>query len=61
MNGNHIRWLMRTHKVTIRALTAQMGITIKRVRHVRQHGLAEPHVIRDWIEGITGHDPGPIA
>ena len=58
MNGNHIRRIMRVHKVTIRELAARMDITIKRVRHVRQHGLAENHVIRDWIEAITGRDPG---
>ena len=61
MNGNHIRWLMRVNKLTIRALAAHMDITIKRVRHVRKHGVVEPHMIRDWIEAITGRDPGPTA
>ncbi len=58
MNGNHIRWLMRVHKVTIRQLAVRMDITIARIRYVRLHGLAEPHIIRDWLEAITGRDPG---
>ena len=61
MNGADIRWLMRSHKVTIRVLAARMDITIKRVRQVRKHGITEPHVIRDWFEGITGRDPGALS
>ena len=61
MNGNHVRWLMRTNNVTIRELAARMDITIKRVRYVRERGVTEPHVIRDWLEAITGRDPGVIA
>ena len=57
----HIRQIMRVHKVTIRELAARMDITIKRVRRVREHGLTEPHVIRDWVEAITGRDPDAIA
>jgi len=50
---------MRKHKVTIRALAKKMQITIKRVREVREKGLRGPSV-RDWMEHITGNDPGPI-
>ena len=61
IDGNYIKRLMRINHVTIRGLAARMDIAIKRVRHVRQYGLAEPHVIRDWIEAVTGRDPGTIA
>ncbi len=59
MNANHIRQTMRFHKVTIHELAARMDITIKRVRHVRKHGIPEPHIVRDWLQAITGRDPGP--
>ena len=61
MNGKQIQRLMRASRVTIRRLAARMDITMKRVRYVRKHGLLQAHVIRDWIEGITGRDPGRIS
>jgi hypothetical protein len=51
---------MRRHHVTIRELSARMDITMKRIREVRRAGLHDPNAIRDWIEAITGQDPGPI-
>ncbi|MDZ4851100.1 MAG: hypothetical protein SGI77_17570, partial [Pirellulaceae bacterium] len=29
-------------------------------REIRQKGLAKATVVRDWIQAITGEDPGPI-
>ena len=52
MTGKQISYLMRVNNVTIRALARKMAITLKRVRHVRQHGLTSPHFIRDWTEAI---------
>jgi hypothetical protein len=49
---------MRRHRVTIRALAARMNITLKRIRHVRAAGLPDRATGRDWIECITGTDPG---
>ena len=60
MNGKTIRRAMRVYKITIRELAARMDITIKRVRHVRKHGLTEPLFIRDWFEAITGRDLGAM-
>ena len=59
LSGDEVRRLMRLHKVTIRGLAQDMQITMKRVREVREKGLKGP-AVRDWIEHITGHDPGPV-
>ena len=61
MIGREIRTLMRKNKMTIRDLSAKMGITMKRIRQVRSAGLACPFAVRDWTEAITGADPGPTA
>ena len=58
--GREIVRLMRRHHVTIRELSARMGITMKRIRQVRRDGLQHPAYIRDWVQAITGQDPGPI-
>ena len=60
LRGPEIACLMRRHHVTIRGLSERMGIPMKRIREVRRDGLACRHAIRDWIEAITGQDPGPI-
>ena len=54
LTGRNVRYLMRTNKVTIRALAARMDITLKRVRHVRANGTDRQVVTQDWIEAITG-------
>ncbi len=54
LTGRNVRYLMRTNKVTIRALAARMDITLKRVRHVRATGTDRQVVTQDWIEVITG-------
>ena len=56
--GDEVRRLMRKHRVTIRGLAKDMQITMTRVREVRERGLKGP-AVRDWLEHITGHDPGP--
>ena len=52
---------MNRHHVTIRELPTGMDITIKRIRQVRRDGLRDPGFIRDWAQGSTGQDPGPIV
>lgn len=52
--------LMRQHNVTIRALKERTGFTLKRIRFVRENGLADLNAVRDWIEAVTGVDPGAI-
>lgn len=60
LTGKQIVNLMRKHKKTIESLAFRMGITQKRIRKIREQGLADVLAIRDWIEAITGEDPGPI-
>ena len=37
-----------------------LGTSMKRVRQIRRSGLTDPLAVRDWIQAITGVDPGPI-
>lgn len=52
--------LMRRHKVTIRELSKRVGYGLDRVRFRRKHGFktCEMDAARDWIQAITGKDPG---
>ena len=59
LTGKEICRLMRRHRTTIRSLSVTMGITHTRIRQVRQHGLTDRHAARDWLEAISGTDPGP--
>ncbi len=61
LTGPEVCSLMRRHHVTIRLLKARMGITLKRIRQVRADGIRGHMMVRDWIEGITLVDPGPIG
>ena len=61
MTGTQLVRLMRTHRVTIRELKRRTSITLKRIRKVRETGLTDAATIRDWIQAITGNDPGPMA
>jgi hypothetical protein len=58
--GQDIRGLMRRHRVTIAALAQRMTITQQRVREVRHCGLNDPQYARDWVQAITGCDPGTV-
>ncbi len=60
LEGAEVRRLMRVNKVTIRGLSSRMQITMKRIRQIREIGLSDRYAIRDWIEAITGQDPGEI-
>ena len=57
MEGKERGRLMRANHVTIRELSGRMQITQKRIREVRESGLAGRELIRDWIQGVIGHDP----
>ncbi len=52
--------LMRRHHLTIRLLAQRLDIPMTRVRRRRQEGIDNRHVARDWIEAITGQDPGML-
>lgn len=63
LTGAAVVKLMRQQRVTIGFLKAKTGITKKRIREIREGGitgslLTDAYVIRDWIEAITGTDPG---
>ena len=58
MTGKELITMMRRHKVTIRELARRIQITQKRVRMRRDIGL-DAETARDWIQAITGVDPGP--
>lgn len=53
MTGKELCRLMRAHGITMRALKDRTGFTLKRIRHIREHGLAG-HPAIDWHEAITG-------
>ena len=58
MEGKEVQRLMRKYKVTIRDLSQRMGVTQKRIRRRREIGLEGRELIRDWVQGIIGADPG---
>lgn len=56
--GADVRSRMRKAKVTIRDLAAEMGVTMKRVREVRNYGTPPPDPVSagwrgDWICAIA--------
>ncbi len=51
---------MRRHGKNIAGLAFTMNVTQKRVRQVRERGLDDKNGVRDWLEFITGEDPGPL-
>ncbi len=58
--GSDVVRLMRRSEVTIDQLAFRLGVPPSRVRHVRRQGLQDSLVVRDWLEAITGEDPGPL-
>lgn len=61
MTGKQIRSLMRKHRKTIRGLSAEFGLTQKRIRQVREIGVDNAGYVRDWVQIITGVDPGTTS
>lgn len=60
ITGRELTSLMRSNRITIRELSGRMQITQKRIREVREGGLTDLYAIRDWVEAITGSDPGRL-
>lgn len=58
--GPDVVRLMRKHHVTIEGLSFRLGISQKRIRKVREIGLTDSLAVRDWLQAITGSDPGPL-
>ena len=59
LSAQTIRHLMRKHHKTIRGIAQEWNLTLKRVRHVRLHGVEGEVFVMDWLEILTG-DPGPM-
>lgn len=60
MSGLMVRIMMRRYRVTIREMSARIGYPMTTVRRVRRDGLASKLAARDWLQAITGSDPGPL-
>ncbi len=60
LTGKEVVALMRKHRVTIESLAFRIGTSMKRIRKIRESGLQDLLAVRDWIQAITGEDPGPI-
>lgn len=60
LSGKEVVSLMRRHQKTIAGLSFAMNITQQRIRQVRVKGLADRNAVRDWLQFITGEDPGPL-
>ena len=61
ITGKAVATLMRRHRCTIRELKARMGITMKRIREIRNGIGLTLDAARDWAQAITGTDPGEIT
>lgn len=59
ISGPDLCKIMRQHRVTIAELERRTGITIVAIRRRRETGLTDAYAIRDWLQAITGNDPGP--
>ena len=56
LEGTTVRRLMRKHRRTIRGIATQYGITMRRVRQVRMHGV-DGFLGDEWHFLITGRWP----
>jgi hypothetical protein len=60
MSGRELASLMRKHKVTLRALKAKTGFTLKQIRAARKNGLSGLYAVLDWQEAIVGAPPARL-
>jgi hypothetical protein len=60
LTGPQLVGLMRQYRVTIATLAQRLDMTQRRVRECRIAGL-DRLAARDWLQAITGHDPGALA
>ena len=61
LSGAEICRLMRCNKVSIREMHRRTGLTMAGIRAVRERGLHSVYSARDWVQAITGKDPGPFG
>ena len=60
LSGQEISRLRRVNETTIGQLARRMQITRIRIREIRKTGLTNANAVRDWVQAITGTDPGPM-
>jgi hypothetical protein len=58
IDGRDVCRLMRRHGVKTRDLKARSGLTIRAIREARAAGIVGPYRVRDWVQAISGSDPG---
>ena len=58
LTADELKRLMRVHKVSIVELSQRMSITMKHIRLRRETGVQSSACARDWVQHITGIDPG---
>ena len=58
LSGADVRSLMRRHRKTIRSIASEHGLTMKRVREVRENGVTGL-LAEEWQYLITGEWPSP--
>ena len=58
LTGSMIVKLMRQHKITMREIKDANGITLKRIREVREKGV-KGFAAEEWFKLITGKWPDP--
>ena len=56
--GDKVKLLLAVHNCSIPELKARTGFTMKRIREVVETGIRDRNAARDWIQEITGTDPG---
>lgn len=61
ITGRDLCSMMRKNRCTMRELSQRMGITLCRIRRAREIGIFGANTARDWVEAITGRDPGPMT
>ncbi len=53
IGGAYIRKQMRKHRITIRELAQRTGLTMKRIRRIREHGTGAFSAV-DILQAIRG-------
>lgn len=57
LSGKQVASMMRRCGKTIRSIAGEQGLTLKRVRHVRIHGVQDGLRVSEWIKFCTGTWP----